>query len=318
MRIIFIGTAGIAVPSLRRILNEGRDEVVAVVTQPDRPAGRNRRLTACPVRRFAEEWGLKVLAPEKVGAPESVAVLAALQPDLFAVAAYGQYIPECVLSIARLRGVNLHPSLLPKYRGAAPIQQALIEGEMVTGISIIEVAREMDAGDIFLQEPFPIGPEDTAGTLHDKLAEFGAGLLFRVIRQLEAGATQRRPQAAEAATFTMKLKKSEGVLDWRQSAEALRNRIRGVTPWPGATCSMPGLEQPLKILQAMVEPGCGEPGMVLAADATGLLIACGQGALRLQQVQPPGKKPMSGSAFLNGFRLQPGSRLYLNSGASGH
>jgi len=305
MRLVFMGSSEMAVPSLEAILRCGKDEIVAVVSQPDRPAGRHRRLRPCPLKVAALNAGIPVLTPEKIGAPDSIEALAALRPELIVVVAYGQYIPSRVTELAPHRAINLHPSLLPKYRGAAPIQWAIVNGDRVTGVSIIYVEQKMDAGDIIRQAEYPIDPDDTAQTLHDKLAVFGAKQLLLAIDDIRSETVQRKPQDETAAVEVRKLVKEDGKMDWSLSAEALRNRIRGFNPWPGCYCTLPNGEI-LKIWAAQCEEAEGAPGEVLDDH---LLVAAGEGALRLTEVQPAGKKRMSSAAFLNGHPLPSGSFL---------
>ncbi len=306
MRIVFFGSASIGIPSLKALLADEQVDVVAAVTQPDRPAGRRRRLTPCALKRFALDRGLPVLSPEKVGT--STADLAALDADLFVVAAYGQYLPPSVLALPRSGSINLHPSLLPTYRGASPIQWAVACGDTETGVTVLYVSEKMDAGDLILQQRVPIGPEDTAASLEPVLAERGAELIVDAVRQIRAGTAPRIPQDDAAATETRKLTKADGRLDWTCSAETLRNRVRGFFPWPGCFCQLPDGSR-LKVLRAAVEDGCGEPGELLDTSGTGPLVATGEKALRLSEVQPAGKKPMDGASFLRGHPLSPGLRL---------
>lgn len=306
MRIVFFGSASIGFPVLDALLSCGRDEVCAVVTQPDRPAGRKQQLTPCPVKLFAQERGIPVLSPEKV--KESLPELTALCADLFIVVAYGQYIPQSVLTLPKHGAINLHPSLLPEYRGSSPIQWSLANGDTQTGVTILYVSEKMDAGDILLQREIPIDPEDTAATLEPVLAEAGAKLLMEAVEQIRTGTVQPKPQDESQATEVRKLTKEDGRLDWMQPAEILRNRIRGFTPWPGCYCEMPD-GQRLKVLRAAVEPRSGIPGEILEASGSGLLVAAGEGALRLLDVQPAGKKAMDGASYLRGYSLQPGVRL---------
>ncbi len=305
MRIVFMGSAALAVPSLKALLERSDDEVVSVVSQPDRPAGRRRELTPCPLKAFAEARGLQTLTPEKIGAPESVEALRALKPDLYVVVAYGQYIPSTVIELAPHEAVNVHPSLLPKYRGSAPIQWAILNGDTVTGVSIIYLAKKMDAGDIIRQESFPIHPEDTSATLHDRLADEGAALLLKAIDDIRNEQVRRIVQDEADAVEIRKLTKEDGRIDWSQPAEAIRNRIRAFDPWPGSFCFLPGGEA-LKVWAATVENGEGQPGELLD-DA--LLVATGRGALRLRDVQPPGKSRMPSASFLNGHPLARGLKL---------
>lgn len=305
MRIVFFGSATIGFPVLEALL-AGRDEVAAVVTQPDRPAGRKQQLTPCPVKTFALEHGLPVLSPEKV--KDNLTELAAIKADLFVVVAYGQYIPLSVLSLPLHGAINLHPSLLPKYRGSSPIQRAVANGDTLTGVTILYVSEKMDAGDIILQRKVPIMPDDTSVTLEPVLAAAGAALLMEAIEQIRQGTVCRCPQKDEEATEVQKLTKDEGRLDWTLPASILRNRIRGFVPWPGCFCEMPD-GQRLKVLCASVEDRSGQPGEILETEGAGLLVAAGEGALRLIEVQPAGKRAMDGASYLRGYPLEPGLRL---------
>ena len=305
MRIVFMGSAELAVPSLQAILENARDEVVGVVSQPDRPAGRKRQLTPCPLKAFAEEKRLNVLTPEKIGEPESVDNLAALKPDLFVVVAYGQYIPSRVINLAPHEAINVHPSLLPKYRGSAPIQWAIANGDELTGVSIIYLAPKMDAGDILRQETYPIGADDTSQKLHDTLAVFGSELLLKAIDDIRAGTVSRTVQDESQVVEVRKLAKEDGQVDWALPAATIRNRIRAFDPWPGTTCKLPSGEI-LKIWSAELVAASAPPGEVLDG---GLLVATGEGALRLTEIQPSGKKRMPAASFLNGHPVPVGSRL---------
>ncbi|WP_372847369.1 methionyl-tRNA formyltransferase, partial [Pontiella sp.] len=262
MRIVFMGSAGLAVPALRAVMRNGADEVVGVVSQPDRPAGRKRVLTPCPLKAFAEGEGFEVMTPEKIGDPDSVAALAALKPDLFIVVAYGQYIPQRVIGLAPFEAINVHPSLLPKYRGSAPIQWAILNGDAETGVSIIYLAKKMDAGDILRQETYPLGSDETSATLHDKLSVLGAELLLKAIDDIRNGTVVRTAQDESLAVEIRKLSKDDGKIDWSRSAEAIRNRIRAFDPWPGSFCTLPNGEV-LKIWKAELEEGAGNPGQLL-------------------------------------------------------
>jgi methionyl-tRNA formyltransferase len=305
MRIIFMGSAELAIPSLDAILNAGLDEVVAVVSQPDRPAGRKRRLTPSPLKAHAQQRGLKVLTPEKIGSLESVEALAELNPDLFVVVAYGQYIPSRVIGLARHEAINVHPSLLPRYRGSAPIQWAIASGDTLTGVSIIYLAPQMDAGDILRQQTYPVSAEDTSKRLHDKLAEVGAGLLVQAVDDIRNGTVTRRVQEESEVVEVRKLTKEDGIIDWTLPANTIRNRIRAFDPWPGSTCRLPSGES-LKVWCANLEAGAGAPGELLDDR---LLVATGDGALRLMEIQPEGKKRMPADSFLNGCPLPAGKRL---------
>jgi methionyl-tRNA formyltransferase len=300
-----MGSAALAVPSLEAILATGKDEIVGVVSQPDRPAGRKRIPSPCPLKAFADGRGLNVLVPEKIGAPESVEALAALKPDLFVVVAYGQYIPTRVIELAPHEAINVHPSLLPKYRGSAPIQWAIANGDRETGVSIIYLAKKMDAGDILRQEPHPIGDDDTSATLHDKLARVGANLLLQAIDDIRAGTVKRTAQDEAQAVEIRKLAKEDGAVDWSQPAATIRNRIRAFDPWPGSTFKLPS-GQVSKVWKTALEAGDGTPGELLDNR---LLVATGEGALRLLEIQPPGKKRMPAASFLNGYPIEKGEIL---------
>jgi methionyl-tRNA formyltransferase len=305
MRIVFMGSAELAVPSLRAILHGGKDELVGVVSQPDRPAGRKRLPTPCPLKAFAEQEGLNVMVPEKVGSPESVEALAALKPDLFVVVAYGQYIPARVIELAPCEAINVHPSLLPKYRGSAPIQWAILNGDDATGVSIIHLAQKMDAGDILRQETYPLGKDETSATLHDKLAVFGSELLLKAIDDIRDGTATRIVQDEDRVVEIRKLAKEDGEIDWALPAETIRNRIRAFDPWPGSFCKLPSGDA-FKVWKAEACEGQGAPGELLDDQ---LLVATGSGALRLLEIQPFGKKRMPAASFLNGHPLEKGEVL---------
>ena len=305
MRIVFMGSAELSVPSLEAILKAGQDEVVGIVAQPDRPAGRKRKLTPCPLKAFAQSHGFNVLTPEKVGEASSVEALAALKPDLLVVVAYGQYIPQRIIKLAPREAINVHPSLLPKYRGSAPIQWAILNGDQQTGVSIIYLAQKMDAGDLLRQETYPLGSAETSATLHDKLALFGADLLLKAIDDIRNGSVSRTKQDESQVVEVRKLTKEDGKIDWSLPAEIIRNRIRAFDPWPGSFCTLPNGEA-LKVWQAELEKESGDPGDLLDDQ---LLVATGSEALRLVEIQPLGKKRMPASSFLNGHPLAKGETL---------
>lgn len=310
MRIVFMGSAELACPCLDRLLAEPADRVVGVVTQPDRPKGRSLQPAPCPVRALATVRGIPVLTPENVNAPESVQAIRALAPDLIVVVAYGQILKPGILEIPLKGCINVHASLLPQYRGAAPIQWAIANGEVRTGVTTMFLNEGMDTGDIIDQAMEPIREDDTAGTLHDRLALLGAGLLARTVESLRQGTVQRTPQNPAKATYAPKLKKSDGRLDWSRPAIELHNRIRGFNPWPGCylelQCPKPTLA---KVLKSRVVPGQGQPGEILSNQGDGPLIQTGDQALRLLELQPEGRKAMPGSAFLCGHPVKVGDRL---------
>lgn len=309
LKVILMGSGALACPLLEGILAAGRDELVAVVTQPDRAGGRGLQGRACVAKTLAQSRGLPVFTPENASADEFVAQFAALKPDVVVVACYGQFLKKNLLAVPRLGTINVHPSLLPKYRGASPIQWALANGERETGVSVLYVTPKMDAGDLLAQARFPISPDDDFGSLEPKLAAKGAELLGRVLDDFRTGQTQGIPQDDAQATFARKLAKEDGLVDWSLPAETIRNRWRGFSPWPGAYAFLPGGSL-LKIHDMKMEAGAAAaPGTVLEAAGAGPLIATGHGALRLTAVQPAGKKAMPGAAFLRGYRLQVGERL---------
>jgi methionyl-tRNA formyltransferase len=307
MRIIFMGSAELACPCLDRLLANPGDQVVGVVTQPDRPRGRSLQMAPCAVRAHVAARGLPILTPENVNAADSVAALRALAPDVIIVVAYGQFLGANILSLPPRGCINVHASLLPKYRGAAPIQWAVACGETETGVTILFVNARMDAGEIIDQMVEPIRPEDTAGSLHDRLARCGAELLARTVAALRQGSIRHQPQDEAAATFAPRIKKSDGFIDWRLPAILIHNRVRGFNPWPGCSCELPPAGV-VRIMRSRVEPGEGQPGLVLEASGDGPLVQTGQGALRLLELQPAGRKVMSGAAFLHGHPLATAAR----------
>lgn len=307
MRILFFGSAAIGFQTLENLLNSSQDELVGVVTQPDRPAGRKLNPVPCPVKTFAQERGLPVFSPEKVGSSESFQALEKLNADLFVVVAYGQYIPQSVLVLPPFGSINLHPSLLPKYRGSAPIQWALANGDAMTGVTILTVSEKMDAGDILCQCEVPIRPEDDAISLEPVLAEAGANLLMETVNLIRTGTVCAKPQDESLVTEVRKLTKEDGRMDWTLSADVLNNRIRGFLAWPGCFCEAESGR--LKIFRARVETGDGNPGEILDISGEGPLVATGKGALRLLNVQPAGKRAMDGAAYLRGYPLAVGDRL---------
>ncbi len=302
MRIVFMGSAPLALPSLQQLVQKTDHEVVGVITQPDRPAGRKRLLTPCPVKAVASSMNLRVCTPEKISCDEMVELMQNWQPDLLVVVAYGQYIPKSLISIAPYEAINLHPSLLPAYRGAAPIQWALINGDAQTGVSIIKVAEKMDAGEILKQETLDIDETATAATLHDLCADLGARLLLETIDDIAAGTIVSYAQDESKVVEVRKLNKADGIIDWHQPAVAIHNRIRAFDPWPGSRCTLPSGEI-LSVWKAVCIDGEGLPGEVLD-DA--LTIATARGALRLLEVQLAGGKRMQADIFLHGRLLQKG------------
>ncbi len=311
LRIIFMGTPALAAASLAALLREPTFQLVAVVTQPDRPKGRDLKLQPSPVKELALRANLPVLQPLKARDEKFIAELRAFQPELIAVAAFGQILPQSILDLPRLGCLNVHTSLLPKYRGASPIQSAILNGESETGVTIMKMDVGLDTGDILTQRPTPIHAGDNAATLHDRLAQLGAELLVETIPAYAAGTIQPQPQPHELATHVAKIKKEDGRIDWSQSARAIWNRIRAFTPWPGAFTYLPGAAQPvlLKLWQAEVGASSGPAGEVLGADKTGILVGCGEGSLRITALQREGGRRLSATEFLAGHPMKPGLRL---------
>ncbi len=305
MKIIFAGTPHFAASALAALLDE--HEIVAVLTQPDRPSGRGMQLTASPVKQLALQHGLPVLQPLSLKSEEARQQIAALQADVMVVAAYGLILPEAVLKLPRYGCLNIHASLLPRWRGAAPIQRAILAGDEQTGITIMQMDVGLDTGDMLLRESCPIGGDDTAQTLHDRLAQMGAKCIVEVLRILEAsGASGLAPVAQDdaAACYAAKLQKSEAAIDWRQDALQIDRAIRAFHPAQtrlGDTV--------LKIWQAQVCSGQGRPGEVLSVDKSGILVACGKDALRLLQLQRPGGRAQPVVQFLQAMPVQIGDMV---------
>jgi methionyl-tRNA formyltransferase len=305
VRIAFMGSPAFAVPALDALL--GRHEVALVVTQPDKPAGRGKRLAAPAVKQAAQRAGVPVFQPASARDPELLARLRALAPDACAVVAYGKILPAGVLEVPRLGCLNIHASLLPKYRGAAPIQWAILRGETRTGVTIMRVDAGMDTGPTLLAHEVAIAPEDTAGTLHDRLAPIGAALLLEALDGLERGTLAAVPQDEAAATYAPMLRKQDGAVDWERSAAEVSGRIRGVDPWPGAYAQLDG--EVIKLFGAVAAGGGGEPGRVIAVGEAGIRVACGTGAVVVRELQAPGKRRLRAAEFWAGRRLDTEIRL---------
>jgi methionyl-tRNA formyltransferase len=310
MRVVFMGSAEIACPSLEALLAEPCVDVVGVVTQPDRPKGRRLKLAECAVKASVADLDIPILTPENINTAEALDVLRSWTPDLVVVIAYGQILRPNVLAIPPLGCINIHTSLLPRYRGAAPIQWAVTNGDAETGATIMFMDEGMDTGDIIAQRSIPIGRDETAGMVHDHLAKVGASLLCEVVKDLLADKVDSRSQCEAEATYAPKLKKRDGEIDWTLPAEAIYNRVRGFNPWPCCYCFMPhGINGTLRVKMARLESGNGAPGEVLSIKGDGPVIACGVGALRLLEVQPEGKRSMAGSAFVCGRSLAVGDSV---------
>jgi len=341
MRILFMGSAGFACPCLEALLTKREDVVVGVVTQPDRPKGRNLELSACPVKTYLGSRQIPVLSPEKINTVESLAELRALAPELIVVVAYGQLLKSELLAMAPLGIINVHGSLLPKYRGAAPIQWAVANGEDVSGVTTMYLNARMDAGDMIMKRELPIARTDTGGSYHDKLSLVGAELLSDTLELIRQGKAPRMAQCEAEVTVAPKLKKADGRIDWSLPADRIESRVRGFNPWPGSFCVIPSDGgKTIKVLSVRVEEGThprplrgGELvgsqysmldpllgrggvgcdvgvapcGTVISLGGDGPLIQAGDGrAIRLLEVQPEGRKSMTGAAFLCGYSLEVG------------
>jgi methionyl-tRNA formyltransferase len=311
MTIVFMGTAEFAVPTLR-ILHEHGYAIQAVVTQPDRPKGRGQQVIPPPVKVLAEQHQIPVLQPEKIRAPEVQHQLQTLAPDVVVVVAYGQILPKAILQIPKLGCINVHASLLPKYRGAAPIQWALIRGEHETGVTTMFMDAGMDTGDILLQQPVAIAAEETAGTLREKLSEVGAALLLETLQRLAQGAITPIPQPHEAATYAPLLQKEDGRIVWQESARHIVDRVRGCFPWPGAYTFWQG--KMIKLLKVTTVPDIENvsalvPGTIVALTSEGPIIATSDGYIRLLEIQPENKNPMRCSDFCRGYHLAVGDKF---------
>ncbi len=301
MRLAFMGSPDFAVPALRALHGAGH-EIVAVYTQPPRPAGRGQHIARCPVQVAAEAWGLSIRHPVSLKRDKTAqAEFAALHLDAAVVAAYGLILPQAMLDAPRRGCLNIHASLLPRWRGAAPIQAAVLAGDPESGVTIMQMDAGLDTGDMLLSEAVPIGPRGTATLLHDELAALGAKLVLRAL----AERPQPQPQPAEGACYAPKLTRADGALDWARTATELDRRVRALNPWPGTWCRLQG--DVLKVLDAEPAPGRtnAAPGTVLRD----LIVACGEGALRLLRVQRAGRAPMAADAFLRGSPIAAGTVL---------
>ena len=308
MRIVFAGTPEFAAQALAAILAAGQS-VPLVLTQPDRPSGRGMALKASPVKQLALKHGLQVHQPASLKSAESRQPIIDASPDVMVVAAYGLILPQTALDIPRLGCINIHASLLPRWRGAAPIQRAVLAGDAETGVTLMRMEAGLDTGPMLLKGRLPITDADCAATLHDKLAALGARLMVEALPRLARGELPGEPQPAEGVTYAAKLEKSEAALDWRQTAVALSRAVRAFDPFPGTVARIEG--QTIKVWRAEPAPGAGEPGTVLAADDDGILVACSEGALRLVELQKSGGKRLQAADFLHGFALKPGQRFSL-------
>ena len=301
MRVVFMGTPDIAATCLKRILADGF-EVVGVYTQPDRPKGRGMKLTASPVKEVALSTGIPVFQPETFREEETVQALRDLKPDICAVVAYGRILPQKVLDIPNFGCINIHASILPQYRGSAPYQWAVLDGQKETGVTAMYLVREMDAGDMIEVSKTPIGENETAGELLDRLAELGAALLSRTLTRFTQGPVPATPQDESQVSYAPMLEKTMCPIDWTKTAQQVHDHVRGLQPWPVATMELKG--QPFKVHETRIVPGSGKPGEILGLTKTGLVIACGRGAVEIRVLQAQGGKRMAAPDYFRGHPLE--------------
>ena len=306
--IVFMGTPQIAAVTLEQLI-QGPDPVVGVVTQPDRPAGRGQLSIPSPVRRVAESHGIPVVAPEKIRAPEFLKTLMGWKPEIIVVVAYGRILPKTILDLAPYGCLNVHYSLLPKYRGAAPAAWTIINGESTGGITTMKLVEKMDAGPIYLQETTEVASDETTGSLQAKLTPIGARLLRETLRRLKVGSLMPLEQDESAVTFAPILKKEDGLIEWDQPAMMIERRVRGFDPWPGAYSHIGGKLLKIHRVKVLAADTKGSPGEVMRADAGGFWVATSSGLLELEEVQLENRKRLSGVEFLRGARIKPGDRL---------
>ena len=303
MRVVFMGTPDIAAVCLKQILSDGMD-VVGVYTQPDRPRNRGMKLSYSPVKEVALEAGIPVFQPENFRADETVEELRALKPDVVAVVAYGRILPQRVLDIAPRGFVNIHASLLPEYRGSAPYQWAVLDGKAETGVTAMYLCREMDAGDMIDAAVTPIGENETAGELLDRLAVLGAQLLSKTLSRISQGEVTAVPQDAEKATYAPMLDKTMCPIDWNKTARQVHNHVRGLHPWPVATAHLAGTDFKIHSTVVLENAPKAEPGTILGLTKTGLQVACGEGAVEIRQLQAQGGKRMAAPDYFRGHPLE--------------
>jgi len=306
-----MGTAELSCASLEKISSDKNFSVLAVVTQPDKPKGRDLKLTPSSVKILAEKLNLPVLQPLKARDEKFIAELRELKPDLIVVVAYGQILPQTILDLPHFGCLNVHTSLLPKYRGAAPIQWAIADGEPETGVTIMKMDAGLDTGAILSTRRTPILAADDSQVLHDRLAQLGAELLAEIIPNYVAGKITPQPQPAEGSTYAAKIKKEDGRIDWNLPAKQIWNRLRAFTPWPGAFTFLKSEPKPqlLKIWRVEVVEQTGIAGTILAVDKTGIVVGCGTNALRILELQREGGRRMSAADFLVGFALHVGDKF---------
>lgn len=306
LRIVFMGTPEFACPTLQKLIDRG-EQVVAVVTQPDRPKGRGQQMMPPPVKVLAERHGIPVLQPLKVRTPENIEQIREFAPDLIVVVAFGQILPKALLDIPPKGCINVHASLLPRYRGAAPLNWCIINGETETGVTTMLMDVGLDTGDMLLKKTTPIDPDEDAQSLHDRLCRIGAEALAETLDLLVAGKLVPEKQDDSLTNYAPLLKKEHGIIDWSRDAAAIKNQVRGMTPWPGACTDLDG--KTLKLYQVRTGSGQGTAGSIIAAGRSGIEIACGAGSIIVEELQLEGKKRLSARDFLAGFRIEAGTIL---------
>ena len=306
MKLVFAGTPEFAARALSALL-ASRHLTTLVLTQPDRAAGRGLKLQASPVKRLASQHGIPVAQPATLKDPAAQAVLRTVEADLMVVVAYGLLLPQAALDIPRLGAVNVHASLLPRWRGAAPIQRALLAGDATTGVSIMQMDAGLDTGPVLLAEPLTIRDDDTAQTLHDRLAELGAKLLVQALDRIEAGTLQAQPQPSSGATYAAKIDRSEARIDWSRSATEVWRKVRALNPYPGALTRLAGTD--VKIWRAGLSSARGAAGSVLESGPRGIVVACGEGSVRIDELQRAGGRRLATGEYLSGHGIKPGERF---------
>lgn len=306
IRTVFMGTPDFALATFGGLIEAGLD-LVGVYTQPDRPKGRGKKLAAPPVKELALQHDIPVFQPRRLRDEQAVAELATLEPDLIVVVAYGQILPQSVLDLPKYGCINVHASLLPRHRGAAPINKVIIDGDEVAGVTTMMMDIGLDTGDMLVKRSLSIFPQETAGQLHDRLALLGCEAMAETLARLCAGTLNREVQDDSLSTYASMMKKEDGCVDWTQDATTIHNLVRGLDPWPAAYTTLDG--QTLKIADTTPCEGEGQPGTILRADGDGVIVACGQGALKVNGLQLPGKKRLSAADFVRGRKLAIGTLL---------
>jgi methionyl-tRNA formyltransferase len=306
--VVFMGTPAIAAASLEELL-KGPDPVVGIVTQPARPAGRGQKTIAAPVQGIAESRGIPLAAPEKIRDPSFLATLKSWNPQLIVVVAFGRILPSTILDLAPYGCVNVHYSLLPKYRGAAPAAWTIINGEEKSGVTTMKLVEKMDAGPIYLQEEIAVAPDETTASLQAKLAPVGARLLLDTIRRLKQGTLAPHPQNEADVTFAPMIKKDDGLIDWHRPATEIERRVRGFTPWPSAYTQLGGKLMKVHRAKVIATSARGNPGEIIRADGNGFWVATGSGILSLEEVQLENRRRLPGAEFVKGARIRTGERF---------